>query len=462
MRASFNDDLVDLAIQVQGPVLTAADLSYPAETFAWNQAVPQRPLVAVGAMSTAGVQAAVRFANVHGLPIAVIATGHGAVVPADDAVLINIRRLAEITIDHQARTATVGGAVEMQQLIDAAARYGLAPVAGSSPNVGVVGFTLGGGLSPALGRRYGYAADHVREAKVVTADGVLRRVDATHEPDLFWAIRGGKGNFGVVTSMTVELLPVTRLYGGGLFFGGEHARAVMDQYLRLVATAPDLLTVSFALLRLPSLPFVPPPLRDRCTVHVRVAYLGSADEGQRLLAELRAAAPTLIDTVTEIPYTQMTTIHADPVDPLPAYEISALLQHFPETAADALLAAAGPDVDTPVVMVEIRQLGGALAADPEVPNAVGHRDASFQLFAGAVGAPGMHEAMRPALTALTTALRPWATGHKQVNFLSAYDDSPDAVANAYEPHDWERLTRVKTEYDPRNLFRINHNIAPQH
>jgi FAD/FMN-containing dehydrogenase len=454
------DDLASLATQVHGPVLTGADAGYAAETATWNLAVPQRPLIAVGATSVADVQAAVRFAGVHDLPIAVTATGHGAVAASDGAMLINIRRLADITVDPEAGTATVGGAVEMQQLIDAAAKHGFAPFTGSSPNVGVVGFTLGGGLSPALGRAFGYASDRVRAAEIVTADGQVRRVDATHEPDLFWAIRGGKGNFGVVTSLTIELVPVTRLYGGGLFFAAEHARVVLGEFLRLVAAAPNLLTVSFAFLRLPPLPFVPPPLRDRCTAHVRVAYLGPADEGERLLADLRAAAPTLIDSVTEMPYTNVTTIHADPVDPLPAYEISALLRDFPREAAEALLAVAGPEADTPAVMVEIRQLGGALAGAAEVPSAVGHRGASFQLFAGVVGAPDMHEAVRPALVELTNALRPWATGHKQANFLSAYDDTPGTVAAAYEAQAWQRLIRVKSEYDPRNLFRINHNIAP--
>lgn len=409
-------DVIRLAAEVTGPVLLPGDERYAEETATWNLALAHRPAVVVGAAGAADVQAAGRFAAARDLPVAVVATGHGAVVASDGAVLINLRRMDGISIDAQARTATVGAAVEMQSLIDAAADEGLAPLAGSSPNVGVVGFTLGGGLSPTLGRRYGFAADHVRTAEIVTPDGELRCIDAEAEPDLFWAIRGGKGNFGVITSLTVDLVPVTRLYGGGLFYTGEHVRKVLDVYRRIAAEAPEELSVSFAFLRLPALPFVPEPLQGRFIVHVRVAYLGSAADGANLIADLRGAVPLLIDSVAEMDYTAVAGIHADPLDPVPAYEISSMLQDFPQEAADALIAAAGPDVDTPALMIEIRQLGGALAREPRAPNAVGNRDAKFQLFAGAVGAPGMEETFRGALDGLVRALAPWSRGRKQINF----------------------------------------------
>ncbi|WP_433728064.1 FAD-binding oxidoreductase [Actinoplanes sp. CA-051413] len=454
-------ELSRLVAEVTGPVLQPGDERYAEEVATWNLAVAQNPAVVVGATGPADVQAAVRFAGLCDLPVAVVATGHGALVPSDGAVLINLRRMDGVSIDTQAGTATVGAAADMQSLIDAAAEHGLAPIAGSSPNVGVVGFTLGGGLSPVLGRAYGYAADHVRCAQIVTPDGVVRHLDAGTEADLFWAVRGGKGNFGVVTSLTIDLMPVTRLYGGGLFYDGEHVGAVLDAYRRLAAGATEQLSISFAFLRLPPLPFVPEPLRGRFTVHVRVAYLGSAAEGGRLIADLRASAPRLIDSVAEMPYTAIAAIHADPVDPVAAYETSSMLRDFPQSAADMLIAAAGPDVGSPAMIVEIRQLGGALGREPEEPNAVGNRDARFQLFAGAAGAPGLGETFRGALDDLNLALAPWSTGGKQINFLSAYDTTPAAVEKAYEPATYERLVRIKTAYDPQNLFRINHTIRPR-
>ncbi|MFI5841584.1 FAD-binding oxidoreductase [Catenuloplanes sp. NPDC051500] len=450
-----------LAALVDGPVLTPGDAGYEEETATWNLAMIGRPVAAVGATSTEDVRAAIRYAAERDLPIAVTATGHGQARPADGALLINLRRLNGISIDAQARTATVGAAVEVQDLVDEAAKHGLAPLAGSSPNVGVVGYTLGGGLSSTLGRTYGWAADHVRAAEIVTADGVLRRIDAETEPDLFWAIRGGKGNFGVVTSLTVGLVPVTRMYAGGIFFDGADARPVFDAFRRLVADAPDALTASVALFRFPPLPFVPEPLRGRLTVHLRYTYLGSAEDGAALVKDARAAGTPIIDAVGEMPYTGFAAIHADPVDPIPAYEQGALLHDFPAEAVDALFDAAGPGVDTPVLAFEIRQLGGALSREPEVPNAVGHRGARFSIFAGTAGEPGMEELFREPLFGPVRALAPWATGGRQINFLSGYETEAADVATAYEPVTWERLRRIKSVYDPRNLFRVNYNIPPQ-
>ncbi|MFK3984367.1 FAD-binding oxidoreductase [Micromonospora sp. NPDC050397] len=454
------DDLARLVAQVAGPVLVPGDDGYRTETAAWNAALVQRPAVAVGATSVADVAAAVRFASERALPVAMLATGHGAVLASDGAVMINLSRINGISVDAKSGTATIGAAVRAQQLIDAAAQVGLAPLAGSSPNVGVVGYVLGGGLSPSLGRVHGFAADHVRDAEIVCADGTPRRVDPDHDPDLFWAIRGGQGNFGVVTSLTIDLVPLTRLYGGGLYFSGEHVEQVLDAFRQLAAAAPPELTLSVAFMRLPSTPSVPEPLRDRFAVHVRITYLGPAADGQRLVADLRAAAPTLIDTVAEMPYTAIATVHADPVDPVATYEMSSLLREFPVAAARALVAVAGPGVDSPVAMIEVRQLGGALAGEPRVPNAVGNRDAAFQLSAAAFGAPGMAERFRTPLAELAEALRPWATGRRQANFLTGYDTTVEAVARAYEPDTYRRLVEIKRAFDPHNTFRVNHNIAP--
>ena len=458
---SFEANLKLLAEQVKGPVFTPGEDGYGDETAAWNLAVGHRPLVAVGATSVADVQAAVRFAASLQLPIAVLATGHGSTISADGAVLINLRRMNDIRIDAPAQRATVGAAVEMQSLVDAAAAAGLAPLAGSSPNVGVVGYTLGGGLSPALGRAYGFAADHVTAAQIVTADGEVRQIDADTEPDLFWAICGGKGNFGVITALTFGLVRVARLYCGGLYFAGEHAAAVADAYRRVVAKATDDLSVSIVFLRMPDVEFVPEPLRNRFVVHVRVAYLGSAPDGEQLIKDLRQTAPAMIDTVAEMPFNAVTAIHADPLEPLPVYEASALLRDFPEAAAAALLAVAGPGIDTPVLAIEIRHLGGALGRPGPVPSAVGHRDARFQLFVGAVGAPDMLETFRAPLEEVQRALAPWSTGGHAVNFLGNFDIGPGDAESAYEPETYARLRDVKSSFDPDNLFRINHNIPPR-
>lgn len=270
-----------LAEQISGPVLTPQNQQYADETRAWNLAYPQTPAVAVGATTAKDVQAAVRFAAEHGLPVSVLSTGHGSLGTPEQAVLINVRRMTSLVIDEETRTATVGAGVEWQDVVAEAGKVGLAPVSGSALNVGVVGYTIGGGLSPVLGRRYGWAADHVVSFELVTPDGQLHTVSATSEPDLFWAVRGGKSNFGVVTSLTFALMPVARFYGGGLYFDAQHADALLREFRRLAALSDDRLTVSFAFLRMPPLPFVPEPLRGRTSAHLRFSYLGWSRKGKR-------------------------------------------------------------------------------------------------------------------------------------------------------------------------------------
>jgi FAD/FMN-containing dehydrogenase len=449
-----------LAGQVTGPVLVPGDDGYADETSTWNLAMAGKPAVVVGATSSDDVRAAVGFAVAQGLPIAVTATGHGQSRPADGAVLINLRRMNGIVVDAGSRTATVGAAVEMQDVVDEAAKLGLAPLAGSSPNVGVVGYTLGGGLSPLLGRAFGWAVDQVLAAEIVTADGELRRVDADTEPDLFWAIRGGTSNFGVITSLTFGLVPVTRLYGGGIYFDGADSKAVLEAFGRLTAAAPDELTASVALLRLPPLPFVPEPLRGRLSVHLRIAYLGSAEEGDRLLADVRAAATPIIDQIREMPFTEFATVHADPVDPVPAYESSALLDSFPAEAIERLLDVAGPDTETPLLMVEIRHLGGALADIEPEAGAVSGTAAPYGLFTLAAGQLGVADKLREPLQTPIRALGSWVTDERQINFFSGYDRDMTRVREAYRPEAWDRLRDIKRVYDPRNVFRVNYNIPP--
>ncbi len=456
MSEVFAIDLGDLVDDVAGPVALPGDERYAAEGFAWNLGFPQRPAVAVGATSAQDVQAAVRFAADRDLPVAVVSTGHGVLGTADGAVLINVRRLRDVVVDERARTATVGAGVEWQEVVAAAGKHGLAPLSGSSPNVGVVGYTLGGGLSPVLGRRYGWAADHVRSLELVTPDGELRTVTADSEPDLFWAVRGGKSNFGVVVSMTFGLVPVARFYGGGLYFDAVHAPELLEEFRRLATRDDDDLSVSVAFLRMPAAPFVPEPLRGRVIVHVRFSYLGSAERGAELAAPLRAVAPALIDVLREMPYTDQALVHSDPVDPMPAYERTALLTTFPPEAAEALVGAVGADARTDVIVVELRRLGGALSRPPQIDSAAGYHDAGFNLWVGTSGEPGRPEQAAASLDAVIAAMAPWLDPRTLINFMGAADADPERIAGAYQPEAYERLLRLKRTYDPQNLFRVNH------
>ncbi|MDO0925057.1 nuclear transport factor 2 family protein [Streptomyces sp. TG1A-8] len=457
MHSSPIQDL--LAAGLTGPVFRPGDDGYARECAPYNLAVAHRPAVVVGAATAADVQAAVRFAAARSLPVAVMSTGHQAIVPADGAVLVTTHRMSEVTVDAHARVARVEAGVRWQQVVDAAAPYGLAPLNGSSPLVGVVGHTLGGGLSPTMGRMHGWAADHVTAIDVVTADGELRRADATVETDLFWALRGGKSNFGVVTAMEFRLFPAQTLWAGGLFFAGEHAAEVLHAYSRFTATVPDALTSSVALLRLPPLPGVPDFLADRFAVHIRISHLGTAEEGAELVAPLRAAAPVLLDTLGDMPYDSFAQIHADPVDPAPFLERTAMLRSLAPDTVEEILAVAGPAADCPVQFVELRHLGGALGHPAD--NAVGNRDALFALWVVAVGMPADLGRQNAFADAFLGSMRPWATGGRYLNFMATHDTADDDVRTAYAEKDYRRLRSIKRQYDPTNLFRLNHNIRPE-
>jgi FAD/FMN-containing dehydrogenase len=436
------------------PALLPGHPDLDAEVSAFNLATTHRPAIVVPATCSDDVVAAVRFGASTGLAVAVQATGHGAVQAADGAVLVTTSRMQDLSVDPVARTARVGAGVRWARVIEAAAPYGLAPLSGSSSDVGVVGYTLGGGLGP-LGRRYGFAADHVRSIDLVTADGRLRTVTADEGPELFWALRGGKGNFGIVTSIEVGLVPVGTLYGGGMFWSGDDAPAVLHAWRSWVSTLPEETTSSIALLRLPDLPHVPEPLRGRLSVHLRVAHCGDVATGRRLVAVMRAVAAPLVDLVREMPFTEVDSIHMDPTDPLPVWESGRLLSELPAEAVDAVLAAAGPGVDVPLIMAELRHLGGALARPAAPPNAVSGRCAAFSAFVLGPAVPGLEDAVPAVGEGLLAALAPYDAGVRLVNFLGHATD-PAQVSVAWSPQDAARLIALKAQLDPQGLFSVGH------
>ncbi|MFE0631645.1 FAD-binding oxidoreductase [Streptomyces sp. NPDC058864] len=454
-------EAAELASLVGGPVLLPGEEGYEAECRIYNLNVSLEPALAVGAVNAADVRAAVRFAAREGRPVTVKTTGHQQVDPARGGVLISTRRMKGVAVDAGRRCARVEAGVIWQEVIDRAAEVGLAPVSGSAPLVGVAGYTLGGGLSPVLGRSRGYAADHVRSLEVVTADGELRHVTVGSDPELFWALLGGKGNFGVVTALEFDLFSLTRFYGGGIYFSGEHLAEVLHAWRTWQSDMPEEMSSSVAVQRLPPLPELPEPLRGAFVVHVRIAYLGPVAEGDRLIAPLRAAAPVLVDTVGEMPYTAMGAIHMDPPTPMPYYDRTTMLREFPAEAADTLVELLGPGSGSPLVSVEIRMLGGALDREPAVPNAVSSRGLPFVLFGFGVGSPDQAGFLGSALDEVMKAMEPWSDGRRVVNFLSVEEATdPERLSEVYGAERYRRLTAAKKAYDPTNMFRVNHNILP--
>jgi hypothetical protein len=446
------NQISDLAAAVRGPVTTRSDAGYASEVGGFNVAISHAPQIVVGATCTGDVAAAVRFAADAELPVTAQATGHGALQAVDGGLLINTSRMAAVAVDPQARTATIGAGAKWKQVLTAASWYGLGGLCGSSSDVGVVGYTLGGGL-PVLGRAFGYAADRVRSMQVVTADGRLRDVRADTEPELFWALRGGSGNFAMVTEMTFELLPLTRVYGGGLFFAGEHAATVLAAYASWVATVPPSFCTSLAMLRLPPVPGIPELLAGKFVLHLRVAYPDDMVDGVRVLAPMRGCAPVLLDTVAEMPYTHLDSVHADPDHPVPFVQTGCLLSNLGSDVRARLLELAGPASDSPLLLLEVRHLGAALDRPPASGNAIGARGEAFSVFAVGVPAGPRAAAVVESIDAVRDAL----VRHSKRTFVNLRG-APGAgdQPSAWPADTYARLCRVKATYDPENLFRSGH------
>ncbi|MGW0302393.1 FAD-binding oxidoreductase [Streptomyces anthocyanicus] len=461
-RASRPYDVSALREAVAGPVLERGDTGYEEECAGHNLLRAARPTVVVGATRSEDVMAAVRFARDHDLPVAVRNAGHQLVLPdAGDWLLLTMNRMDDVRVDAGRRTVDVGAGARWRQVVAETAKYGWAPLAGSAPGVGVIGYTLGGGIGPVLSRRHGYAADHVRRLDVVTADGRTRRVTPDSDPDLFWALLGCKGNFGVVTGMEFDVFPVTRFHGGGLWFRGEDMARVLGVWRAWLAGVGEETTTSVAVQRLPDLPHLPAVLRGAFVLHVRVAHLGPADEGKRLIAPLREAAPVLVDTVRERPFEEVGEIHVDPVHPAPVSETAVGLREFSADTLEAFVALTGADSACPLVSVEVRALSGALDREPAVPNSVPSRGLPFVTFAFGVAPWAEAGPLRRYLTAYTEAMAPWADERNIMNFISPQAARTEAdVRRLFGDRRYERLAAVKRRYDPDNVFRVNHNVPP--
>ncbi|MGC4960525.1 FAD-binding oxidoreductase [Gordonia sp. DT101] len=437
------------AATVAGPVLTPTDPGYAAELAGFNVATVQTPDIVVGATSADDVAAAVRYARDHGLRVGVRATGHGPVVEGNGYLTIVTSRMTEVSVDPVTRTARVGAGARWRDVIAATAAHGLSGLVGSSSSVGVVGYTLGGGLSP-LGRQFGYAADHVRSIEVVTADGTIRTVDAGAGPDLFWALLGGRDGCGIVTAVEFDLIELSSIYGGGIFFAGSAAEQVLHAWRRWAPTLPEEAGTSVAILRLPPDPALPAPLQGQMAVHVRFTYTGDPAIGAQLLAPMTTAGPVLLQNVAVMPVAALDAVHMDPPGPMPSIERGSALRELPAEAVDAVLAVAGPAVASPLAIVELRLLGGKLAAPQGVPNSVTARSAAYNILAIAVPAGAAAELAGPHVGAVNAAVAPWADG-AALNF--AGQTPAVELPELWSPDDCDRLSAIRERHDPDGVFR---------
>jgi FAD/FMN-containing dehydrogenase len=449
-------DLERLRRTARARVLEPGDDGYDRARTPWNLAVDQRPLAVALPGDAAAVQEIVRFARARGLRVAAQGTGHGAAALGDlsDTILLRTHELREVVIDVATPRARVGAGALWQDVVEPATTHGLTALHGSSPDVGVAGYTLGGGIGW-LARRHGLAANSLIAIELVTADGELHRVDHHHEPDLFWALRGGGGNFGVVTSLELALLPLERAYAGWLVWPWERAAEVLQRWSEWSRTVPDELTSLGRILQLPPLPQIPEPLRGRDLAVVELAYLGDAEHGEHLLRPLLELGPEL-STVATMPAAGLARLHADPEGPTPGVGDGMLLDSLPADAVAALVEVAGPGSGSPFLSLEIRHLGGALARPAPGAGALSHLDGEFALYAVGVPFDGEQAHLLDRhLDTLTRRMAPWGRNRAYLNFA----ERPNQAAAAFDGDVHDRLQAIRTRVDPGQLFRANQPIA---
>ncbi|MCW2548727.1 MAG: FAD/FMN-containing dehydrogenase [Mycobacterium sp.] len=453
--ASHNDDALDaLAALLPGKVTLPSDPSWEADRHGWTVSVDQRPVAVVMVTDAQDVVTATRFAISHGFAVSAQPVGHGATTAIDGTILLRTRGLQEISVDAAARVARVGSGVKWGELLEVSGEYGLTGLAGSSPDPSVVGFSVCGGLSW-FGRKYGLAAHSILAVELVDANGELRRVTEKSDPQLFWAVRGGGGDFGVVTAMEIELFPAPHVYGGRLLWPIEMALPVLRAFRDITKTAPDELTLWAHLIQFPPIPDVPEPIRGKSFVSVDVAYLGSADEAEELLMPLRGIPAQFMDGLDTVPLAALGSICMEPVDPMPTMDMAGLLRDFDNAAIDALLAVAGVGSGSPLTIVQIRHLGGAIARGTDEDGPAGAVEEPYQLFClGIPMAPPIAAAVDITFASIRNALRGYLTDRTFFTFLGCDDDSSQAFA----PGALERLQDIKRCVDPRGVVRSNRPV----
>ena len=417
---------------VQGAVLRPGDAGYDAGRRTIDPAFDARPALIVAADGAADVRAAVVAAREYDLPFAVQATGHGTRVPADGGILVRTGGLGHVLVDPERRVARVGAGARWADVLAAAAPFGLAPLCGSSPDVGVAGYTLGGGVGW-LAREHGFAADSLVRAEVVTAEGAIVVASADQHPDLFWALRGGGGSFGVVTAMELRLFPVAEVYAGAAYFAPRRAADVLARYRTWIADAPDELSTAVRILRVPHAPGVPAAVRGRRVLALVAMTTLDPAVAERHLAPLRAAAgPVLHDGLRPVRFADagMGGVAPRRLD---------LVTGLPDAAIAGIVAAGE------AAAVEVRHWGGAMARPAAGAGPVGHRAVPLSVIADA-DVPGLG----PALARV-------ATGGSFLNFLA----DPARVDTAFTPANLRRLRTVKRAYDPDDVFRLGAHVAPE-
>lgn len=441
--------LQDFRNSLRGQLITPDDEAYDEVRKVFNGMIDRCPALIARCVDTQDVVESVRFARSHNLLVAVRGGGHGVAGHAvcDGGLMIDLSLMKGIEVDPMKRIAKAEPGVRLGEFIVETEKYGLVSPTGTVSDTGLSGLTLGGGYGW-LGGKYGLAVDNLLAAEVVTADGRVLRASADEHPDLYWALRGGSGNFGIVTSFELKLYPLSQVLGGMLLYPFERAREVLRFYHEIAVTAQDELTIYGALITAPD---------GNQAVAIGLCYGGPIDEGERVIAPIRAFGPPIVDMIRPMPYSEMNTLldQANPFGLLNYWKHSPLRDLSAE-AIDAIVDCA-EQVPSPSSVILIEQLHGAACRVSPTATAFCHRDAPFSLTAISMWTDPADSDQNISWTRdLAAAMMPFSTGGTYVN---AINDGEERARSAFGVN-YDRLIEIKNVYDPTNFFRHNQNIKP--
>jgi FAD/FMN-containing dehydrogenase len=446
--------ITSLRNKFDGSVVIPGDDGYDAARGSFNLVLDMHP-AAVATPSTAAEAAAIVTAvRDAGLRIAPQGSHHNPAPLGDvaDTVFMRLERMTQVELDAPNRKARVEAGARWWDLIDQAGEAGLAARHGSSPEINIVGYSLGGGVGW-LSRKHGLQTNAVTSVEIITADGEQRVVDADNEPELFWALRGGGGNFGLVTAVEFELVPLKTVHAGALFFPFERSHEVLTAYREWTSAGlPDEITSVGRTLHMPDLPIVPEIVRGKSFSIIEAISVGDVDETRELLSPLRELGPEM-DTIGDVPPAALQYLHMDPTEPVPYDATHAMLGEFTQRALDEVMDATGPGSNAPVFF-EVRHLGGELSRSDASHGALDTMRGEYMMFGlGPIMGPEMVPAVKSGLAAIDAAFAPDDSG-RYLNFTEVEHDVEDMFPNGAVP----RLREVKKAYDPEGLFRANHAV----
>lgn len=452
---AFEGDLTRVREQLEGELLAPGDAGWDDARQGFNLALDPQPALISVPRSEADVSATVRFARESELRVAAQGTAHGAgaLSSLSDSILLRTTALKGVELGAAALTAKARAGAVWSDLVPQASEQGLAMLHGSAPNLGIVGYTIGGGVGW-YSRKHGLACNRARNFEIVGADGELRRVSAQSDPDLFWALRGGGGSFGVVTSVEFELLEIAEVYAGAMFFPFERAGEVLRAWRDWTAGVPDEMTSVGRLMQFPPIPDIPEPVRGKAFAILELIYIGDEAGGAELAAPLTKLEPVM-NSLAVVPPAGIADLHMDPPGPVSGITGHMLLEDFGDDALGELLRVAGPESGSKLTSVEVRHGGGALSRPGPDAGALASLPGAFNMFAvGSTMDPAAVAPTQDRLDQLHAALEPFEAGR-----YMSFCDQPTDFEAAFSAEACDRLRALKAKYDPDGLFHPNQELG---